>query len=270
MLNTFGPAWLLYNDKEIAKSEEMTTQPIGTSDFKFLIRVNRNGTFDIQRRDGVTFNVTVETTKKVCQFQARAEDLLIPPWYRLSGDILQQKYSLRPAEFAESNFRVRLVNNDNIFHRIDIRFLQSSWTTVLIHDNQFISACVNGPREVTLLKAACDAVSRMNEPPDQSRRYGLTVAKVPKPIEDDRQSVRSCASVASSSQVDHRQNPNRNEPTTSHSAGAHSMQSEWDAMPPLITSASAEIVRQRYIKELEMALAAVKMPTFEREKESNK
>lgn len=170
MVNTFGRAVLYYNDKEMADSELTTQQPIGTPDFKFLVRVNRNGTFDIQRRDGVVFSVTVEMHVKIFQIQARAEDLLIPPWYRLSGDILYQKFSQRPAEYAESHFRNRLMPSPKVFRRVDVRFLQSSWVTILVHDQQIMSVCVNGQRQLNALQVACEAISpTVNEESKQKK-----------------------------------------------------------------------------------------------------
>lgn len=254
MINTFGRAILLYDDKEIATSEEKTTRAIGTPDFKFLIRVNTNGSFDIQRRDGITFNLTMESTTKIFQLRARAEDMLIPPWYRLTGDILQQKYSTRSAEFAESHFRIRLAASTNVFRRVDIRFLQSSWITLLICNDQLMNACVNGPREVALLGAACDAISAAGV----TRSHGLT-ERIRKRIDDDQTSVRSMSSVVSSQRVDSWPESIKTD-TTNVPNEVSDQLDESNDLPALIPN--AELIRNKYVRELEMALAAIKMPRF--------
>lgn len=257
MINTFGPAILYYGDQVMVNSEEMTTRPIGTPDFKFLIRVNQNGTFDIQRRDGITFNVTMQAKAKICQLQARAEDLLIPPWYRLAGDILQQKYSLRSAEFAENQFRILLAPNSNAFQRVDVRFLQSSWATMLIHNDKVMNVCVNGAREVAILEAACNTLGVPNVPCP----HGLAV-KISKRVEDDRASVRSAASSASRSRGESWSNPKQDMPITSATDGESTHQNENDGMPALIPNREIEAIRLHYIKALEVALAAAKVPSL--------
>lgn len=249
MINTFGRAKLFYDDKEIANSEEKTSRPIGTSDFKFLIRVNSNGSFDIQRRDGVTFNLTLETTTKICQVRARGEDMVIPPWYRLAGDVLQQKYATRPAEFAESLFRVRLPHSSNVFRRVDVRFLQSSWVTLLIHNNQVMSACVNGLREIALLGNACETIATNGT----TRAHGLD-EKVRKRVDDDQISVYSTSSAVSRRPAD---DWSTFPPTTSNNREAGN---EIVDMPSLIPNVSIDSIREKYIRELEMALATIKMP----------
>lgn len=239
MLNTFGPSILYYNDKEIARSGEATKQPLGTPDFKFLVRVNQNGSFDVQKKDGIDFNVTLETNVKICQIQARDAHLLIPPWYRLEKDILSQKYAFKKAEFQESHFRVRLVNRKEVFGRVDIRYLQSSWATITFHGDQILNVCLNGVRQLVVLQTACESIKEKSRA-SAEYQYGLGLKPNACQQEDDNQSVRS---------------------TSSRQSNTSKFEEAMPQSMPLDPN-ELERTRQRYIQQLEMSLAALKLPTF--------
>lgn len=275
MINTFGQASLYYHDKEIASSDEQTKQPIGTLDFKFLVRVNANGTFDIQRKEGVCFNTTIETTTKICQIQARADEVIVPPWYTLNGDILCQKFSLRMAEFVDSHFRVRLFGS-NVFRRVDIRFLKSSWATMLIHENKLMNICINGSRELEILQLAGMAmVDRDNRSAGENKyRFGLKLGRKFQRNNDDNRSVSSMASsMIGDEKISRSQaNPIMNQavlksteqaPISSENVVSPDINVEPkqpNIMPNLVQSSNADGIREGYIGRLQFSLAALTLP----------
>lgn len=259
MINPFGMARLYYMDKEMASNEHPTTHPIGTLDFKFLVRVNRNGTFDIQRKNDVAVNVTIETTAKVCQIQVRTDEFVVPPWYRAKRDTLSQVFSTRQTpDFAESHFRIKLMNSA-LFRRVDVRYLNHSWFTIMISNNQLMKMCVNATRELELMQWACaDLINQVkNGTPEVSvKQLGLSADRVTKRTDDDQRSVCSVASARSQSS---------SHAHTSHFAPSTSQvnkapRSEYEGMPSLVLSNQVDKIREKYIKQLELALAAVKSP----------
>lgn len=256
MVNTFGESHLYYMDKEIARSTEPTQQPIGTVDFKFLIRVNQNGTFDIQRGNDIVFNVTIEDSVKVCQVQVRADEVIIPPWYSAKGDMLTQKFTTRQtAEFNNDQFRVRLLNSA-LFRRVDFRFLQHSWFTMIVSNHQVMTMCTNATRELEILQWACADIidqAKHRMPDIAVNKLGLSPRRVGTQRNDDARSVRSVASTHSiQSAANHQQNQQQNNPT----AGA----SNENEMPSLVPSTrDNDAICESYIKQLELALAAMKV-----------
>lgn len=155
LINPFGPAVLMYDGKELARSDEIISHTLGTKDFKFLVRVNQNGSFDIQWHKGVTeFNITIETNVRVYQLRIKNGKVYVPPWFEFEGDRMMQRFSLQTPEFLEAKFRVMLLNS-MLFRRTDFRFLKGSWVTMLIYDHQLMSACLHGDHEMRLLDSAC-------------------------------------------------------------------------------------------------------------------
>lgn len=189
MINTFGDATLLYMDKEVASSNESTKHPIGTIDFKYLIRVNQNGSFDIQHKAANPLNVTIETTAKICQVKVNADGIRVPPWYTIKENVLNQTYSVRPmAEFAEGHFRIKLTNS-SIFRRVDVRYQQQSWATMIITQNQLLKMCLNATRELELMQWACaDVINKCKAQPNgvTTEQLGLSAERVEKRKEDDK------------------------------------------------------------------------------------
>lgn len=276
MMNTFGPAILCYNEKEIANSEEPTKHPVGTLDFKFLVRVNDNGTFDIQRKEGVCFNVTIEENMKVCQIQVRNQEVAIPPWYTLSGDVLRQHFSTRPLEFGENHFRLRLLRQ-NIFRRVDVRFLQSSWATTLISNNKLMGMYLNGNREVGILESACVMVAdrvKRGVNIESGSKLGLSNERILQRTENDSRSSRSTGTTSGNTTPRDRQTightpiQSTSQATTSNvfEPQVARVQTPIEEMPKLIDMRSANKIREEYIQQLEMALAAIKTPRLERNK----
>lgn len=157
LINTYGPARLYYHGKGVADSEEITKYPIGTLDFKFLIRVNTNGGFDIQQKDGINYNITIEMNERICQMQIQGDELTVPPFCALSGDKLTQNFSLGQIEYKESHFRVLLLNS-RVFRRVDSRFLRGSWATMTMYNNQLVNVCLQGYRQLSLRNAAFDEI----------------------------------------------------------------------------------------------------------------
>lgn len=286
LINPFGVAILYYNGKEIADSGEATKHPIGTMDFKFLIRVNTNGTFDIQRRDGVNFNVTIETHHRIGQLQIQGDILSLPPWYTLTGDQLVQKFSLRPAEFKEGHFRVRLLNS-MVFRRTDFRFLRSSWVTMIIKDDQMLKVCLQGERKLAILHTACSEIHARaaalgtNAENHGQIRFGLTEER----LRQRSDSISTTASIDGNGNEPSRAGtPTRNTPTdriepvdpnapsdpnmpsgsnapTNPNALIQGLTTldiageRADEMPELVFSGDAQAIRNAYIQRLEGALA---------------
>lgn len=101
------------------------------------------------------FNVTIETTAKICQVKVGADSIRVPPWYTVKEDVLSQKYSVRHmAEFAEGHFRIKLARV-SIFRRVDVRYQQHSWATMIITQNQLLKMCLNASRELEIMQWAC-------------------------------------------------------------------------------------------------------------------
>lgn len=195
MINPFGAAMLYYNGKEMIDSSDPTRYPIGTVDFKFLIRVNTNGSFDIQRKDGVNFNVNIETDRRVCQVRVINDELILPPWYTLFGDRLVQSFSLRPIEFKEAQFRVVLLNS-GMFRRVDLKFTRSSWATMILYEHQLLKVGLQGDREMAMWEKACKEIyeqaREVAETDEEPIKFGLTQEHVRRPRTD---SVSTIASV---------------------------------------------------------------------------
>lgn len=288
MINPFGEAHLYYMDKEIANSSRPTSYPIGTTDFKFLIRVNDNGSFDIQRSKDVAYNVTIEDTVKVCQVQVRSDKVMVPPWYSVMGDVLSHNYSLRQtAEFNNDHFRVRLVNS-KLFRRIDCRFLQHSWFTMVVSNHQLMTVCVNATRELEILQWACADIivqAKTQMPNVTASQLGLSPSRVA-PRNEGSQSVRS-VNVATENHATRNRSPHQekvDEETVASEAATrsinnqtvdtqpretggtntstpaeHSPSSTPDEVPNLVIATDHDAIRVAYIKQLEMALAAFKI-----------
>lgn len=256
LINPFGDATLLYLDKEVANSNEATKHPIGTIDFKFLIRVNRNGSFDIQHKATNPFNVTIETTAKICQVKVGAGAIHVPPWYTVKEDVLCQKYSVRQtAEFAEGHFRVKLINS-SIFRRVDVRYQQHSWATMIITQNQLLKMCLNATRELDIMQWACvDIIDKVKSQPTEvtAKQLGLAAERVEKRQDDDNRSVQSVASSSRTKKPTLLQMLTANEPTTPKPEVS---------MPKLVPNSTLDQVRAEYIEKLEKELAALKIPPF--------
>lgn len=285
MVNPFGPAVMWYNGKEIAQSDERTNYPIGTTDFKFLIRVNVNGTFDIQWKDGVNFNVTIETNTRICQLQVKGTTLIVPPWYKLIGDELTQQFSLRTAEFKDSHFRIMLLNS-GLFRRVDFRCMRSSWATMILYENQIVNVCLQGENEMAILNAAYRGVRARalarptnaaqngtaqlelaNESPHRSRANSVsTIASVdgnendpgradtPNPNEPSGVIAPSQSNVAATDGNGNDQgradSPNPDDPSGAVAAG----KSDDEETPPALV----QISHAERIRQLEDALAALR------------
>lgn len=275
LINTFGQAALYYMGNEIANTGAVTTHPIGTLDFKFLVRVNHNKSFDIQWKDGVTFNVNVESAQKICQVQVRAGEMLIPPWYRVKDNTLQQTFSTRQsADFAaDAHFRVRIFGL-NVFRRVDVRYLQGSWVTMVLHNNQLMKVGLNGSRELAILQEACaEIIRKVHAQPTNvdARTLGLSAEPIAKRQDVDCLSV--CSMASSSSQAKSKLKPiavqeaNANTPTVSESTEPLAENAN-EVMPNLVMASGIDKIREKYMKELEMALAILKKP-MEKKPESN-
>lgn len=273
MINTFGGAKLLYMDKEVADSSEPTKHPVGTIDFKFLVRVNRNGSFDIQPKIVGPFNVTIESAAKVCQVKVGTDSISVPPWYTVKGDVLTQKYSARPmAEIsADEHFRVKLENSE-LFRRIDVRYQQQSWATLIVSHNQLMKMCLNASREMEILQWACADIidqAKSRRPDVTVKQLGLVAERVAKRKEDDNESVRSMASATD------RGRPTSFRPAIANQQAApipvlnspsHSKEQSPETlfdMPRLVLASHANQIRDTYIQQLNVALASVKLPSFE-------
>lgn len=279
LINPFGRATLFYMDKEVATSTEATKYPIGTLDFKYLIRVNRNGSFDIQLKTVNPFNVTIETSSKVCQVKVGADALRVPPWYTIKEDTLSQKYAVKQvAEFADGHFRLKL-ENSSLFRRVDVRYQQHSWATMIITQNQLLKMCLNATRELELMQWACaDIIHRAKDYPNEVtvKQLGLAADRVEKRREDDNESMKSAAATPSTERptllqalIANQQVLSSANPKMKDSA-KEPPQDKWVDMPELVPNSQADQVRAIYIEQLEMALAALKIPTFSKHTESHK
>lgn len=268
-INPFGPAILYYNGQELTDTNEPTRYAIGTPDFKFLIRVNLNGTIDIQRKEGVSYNVNIETNQRICQLRVAKDEVTLPPWYTLFGDRLIQNFSLRSAEFRDANFRVMLLNS-KMFRRLDFRFQRSSWATVIVYDHKLLKVGLHGDREMAMWDTACneihaDGVTRENEAAGGSMQFGLTDER------PRRNRSASVSTVGSSREYVH-QNPtgpadmNANTaPILNPSGGNPGLApTETDSMPLLVPRNHAELeqIRITRITELRAALAALQAESF--------
>lgn len=279
LINPFGKATLFYMDKEVASSSEATKYPVGTLDFKYLVRVNRNGSFDIQLKAIKPFNVTIETASKVCQVKVGADDLRVPPWYTVKGDTLIQKYTIKQvAEFAECHFRLKL-DKSSLFRRVDVRYQQQSWATLVISQNQLLKMCLNASRELEIMQWACvKIIDRAKSRPDEvsAERLGLAAERVAKRNEEDNESVRSAVSTtnAETSPLLQRLIDNQQAASSAESQAKPELKKspsdEWKDMPKLVPNSQADELRAIYVNQLEMALAALKLPMLPTPADSNK
>lgn len=206
-----------------------------------------------------TFNVNIETSVRVCQLQVRADEVVIPPWYRVKGNQAVQQFSVREhAEYGDAHFRVRLAAS-SVFRRVDVRFLQGSWATLIVHKDQLMKVGLNGSRESNILLSACNEIMHQVKARPTTidvQQLGLSVRLPMKRMDDDNRSVRSVSTLAG-------QTTSTTRPTTP------STPSELDdVMPSSMITDRAAGIQDEAIKKLEGVLALIKVPTFDQKPES--
>lgn len=177
LVNPFGLAYLYYAGEVIARSDEPKPQAVGTPDFNFMIRVNSNGTFDIQRRmttPELTILVDIEdSVRRVCQIRAANNELVIPPHHVISDDVLSQRFQARSIPTTNQLFQVRLIQSNHV-RRVDVRFLNFSWASLFIVNHHLLTACLHGNDFAELVQCLCDRVRTIGE--GQPHNYGLQSA----------------------------------------------------------------------------------------------
>lgn len=122
VLNTFGPAMLIGRGVQV-KSDEPTTNPIGTDRFEYNIRVNASGTIDIQFRDDLGGTINVEMGDRVVtRFRITPTVLHIGASHSTEGDTLSQRFLLQEPEYGPATFRLVLLCSTTV-RRVDVRYL---------------------------------------------------------------------------------------------------------------------------------------------------
>lgn len=172
MINTFGMAYVYYNGKEIARTDEAAPN-IGTPDFNFIVRINQSQTIDIQRRvtsPAIPILVSIEEKgHRVSQVRVNETELHIPPNYVAVNDTLCPKFSWRTVAPFTSGFRILLMQSDFV-RRVDVRFLNHSWVSLFVVDHQLVTACLQGDEKAEALFQLCTQVHT------STLRHGETVA----------------------------------------------------------------------------------------------
>lgn len=151
MINTFGLAALTGRGARVS-TEQPTANPVGTDSFEYNLRVNNSRTIDIQFRDnfGVTINVEMgEHT--ITQVRISPEGLRIGANYYLVGDQLTQRFILAEPTYPRPVFRLMLLHSQMV-RRVDLRYLNYSWVTMVIHNNRIMAVALNGDNLVESLE----------------------------------------------------------------------------------------------------------------------
>lgn len=178
VINTFGLAILMCRGVQV-RTDQPTDYPIGTDGFEYNIRVNTSRTIDIQFRDNVGTTINVEMGENtVTQIRVTPEGLHVGPTYYLAGDQLTQRFVMTEPNYNRSTFRLKLLNSQMI-RRVDLRYLNHSWITILIHGNRVISATLNGSDLVDSLQQIGEAILEQGSSAQRqgvmpTRNFGLT------------------------------------------------------------------------------------------------
>lgn len=179
VINTFGKATLSGKRVEV-KTNEPTKYPIGTDGFEYNLRVNTSGTIDIQFRDDVGATINVQMSDKVVtQIRITPDCLQIGPNYSLAGDQLTQKFITSEPIFTRSTFQLVLLQSEAI-RRVDLRYSNYSWVTMLIYNNRIMTVTLNGSDLANSLQRICGAavdygVSTQRESLVPSKNFGLSM-----------------------------------------------------------------------------------------------
>lgn len=157
---------------------------IGTPGLNFNIRVNRNGAFDIEARNGSYITIDVGYPERFVT-QIRTNDrheLWIHDKTRMYGDQMTSEYSVRPWIREPANFRL-ILRGDQYLRRIDARYWNHSWTTTIMSLAGILTHAVKGAEACQALQDALEMAyergrrhQRLNEPP--SNNFGLALEHV--------------------------------------------------------------------------------------------
>lgn len=92
LVNPFGPAILEYRGRELVDSSVETPVAISTNDFKFRVKVNADGSVDIQRnKDDPNYLVDIYNGPRcACTLQVEDNAIRIAPNYLVNaGGVVQ-------------------------------------------------------------------------------------------------------------------------------------------------------------------------------------
>lgn len=178
LVNTFGIAILYQGDEELARSDGGIMPAIGTNDFDYRVRVNASGAFDIQRRTRtpvVPINLLIEDSQgPIVHLNVTSDAIVIPPRYHISRNTLTQNFSLLPQPAFGGGFRIQLLAS-NVLRRIDMRYLNHSWVTVLISARRVLAIRLQGEEMAEVLYEICTRISTFGAS-DGNNDYGLRPA----------------------------------------------------------------------------------------------
>lgn len=152
LINPFGPATLVGSGIR-TDNANVTLNPIGTLGMNYMIRVNQNGAFDIEIRDGSTIVIDIECHGQfVTQYHITLlHQVFIHNNVRMVDHTISTRYFTRAFNRRVSNFRLTLTQSQ-VVRRLDTRYNAQSWLTTIIIQGQILYSAVDGAATCQLLQ----------------------------------------------------------------------------------------------------------------------
>lgn len=179
VINPFGLANLIGRNVRVP-NDPPTINPVGTDGFEYLIRANPSRNYDIQFRDDIGATMNIEIGGRVItRIRMTATEMHIGNNYSVNENGLTQRYVLDIPNYNEvrATFRLELLQS-RMFRRLDIRYSNFSWVTILLYNNRVMSVALNGPNLIEGVQMACEeamqrGVQAQQEQAAVSTQFGL-------------------------------------------------------------------------------------------------
>lgn len=157
VINPFGRATLIGRNVTVS-NDTPTNNPVGTEGFDYLIRANPSQNIDIQFRDDVGATISIEMNERtITRLRLSATELYIGNSHYANNVGLFQRFVQDAPNYGEMRSTFRLVLADSqMFRRLDIRYSNFSWITILIYRRRIMAVVLNGPNLIEMLQMSSE------------------------------------------------------------------------------------------------------------------
>lgn len=179
VINPFGLATLMGRNI-VVPNDRPTNNPVGTEGFEYLIRANPSQTYDVQFRDEIGATINVEMGGRVMtRLRIMVNEMYIGNGHFVNETGLRQRFVQEMPNYNEMRATFRLVlTQSQMFRRLDVRYSNFSWVTILFYNYRVMAVVLNGPNLVEYLQLACEetmqrGVQSQRQQTTPSNQFGL-------------------------------------------------------------------------------------------------